>query len=201
VRQFFTPRFWLTLLALAGLAVGLKVVLSGRSTAATTNDGAAAAASTDHMIDLVTGVFVVQPADGFTMVDGKAGADLAVLIDGTRTMIVTKGTPGEISCPQLTSVGQCTVAAELLGDAVLWFSIIPGKAAPTLELPGITALLHDNRVRLANGWVVRRAASVIRSCNDDTTSLKEFVTTFGRLATSTFNVEQQQIVRVTCADH
>lgn len=137
------------------------------------------------------------PADAATF-NGRATADLYFVIDATRTMLVKAGTPGEIDCPRIAEPAQCIVAADLLGDGVLWFSVIPGTAGATVVLPGVVELLPDGWVRLSNDWVVQHATKVERSCADDTTSLTNFIETYGATATSSYNVEQQRIVRVTC---
>ncbi len=195
MRQFLGLRFWLTLACLAGLLVVLFVVFAGDDDAA---DGAAAPTNSTHRIDLVQWVFSVAPADGFEMVDGVATTDLAIVIDGSRTMVVKAGTPGEIDCPRLTSVAQCTVAADLLGDAVLWFSIVRGPPTGVIHLPGVVDILDDGWVLLDNDWIVRHAEKVERKCDEETTSLSSFIATFGDEATSTYSFESQQIISVTC---
>jgi len=197
VRQFFSLRFWLSLLALAGLALGVAAFARSRAESAepALDPGAA---TPERTIDLVSWVSLIQPSPGFTMVDGRTTTDLALVLDGTRTMIVKAGTPGEINCPNYTELARCTVAADLLGDAVLWFSVVPGVPWPVVDLPAVTELLEGGWVRLANGWVLPHATVVDRSCPEDTTSLTEFIDTFGDAAKSTYNFERQQIVKVTC---
>ncbi len=199
MRQFLSPRFWLSLGALAGLFLLLVVVFGrGESTpGAAASDPDSPAAEPRHL-DLVSWVYLATPAPGFAFDDGVTTSDLALQLDGTRTMVIKAGTPGEIDCPTLTQVAQCTVAADLLGDAVLWFSIIPGPPGPVVALPAVVEVLDSPWVQLANGWVVRRASTVERSCPEDTSSLGDFIRTYGEAAGSTFNVEQQEIVRVTC---
>jgi len=196
VRQFFILRFWLTLLALAGLALAVVWFTGNRESASV--DGADVGAPAGRTIDLVAWVFAVQPPVGFDMVDGRTTTDLALVIDATRTMIILAGTPGEIDCPRLTDLGQCTVAVDLLGDGVLWFSIIPGIPGSSVELPAVAELLSGGWVRLENGWVVQHAPKIARSCPEDTASLGDFIDLFGATARATFNFEQQQIVKVTC---
>lgn len=197
MRQFFSPRFWLTIAALVGLFAVL-VVLFQRTTPPTGVQ--AGTPESQREIDLISWVFLANPAPGFAFDDGVTTADLSLQLDGTRTMMIRSGTPGEIDCPTLTEPGQCTVAADLLGDAVLWFSIIPGRPGTQITLPAVTEMLEGAWVRLANDWVVRRADRVERSCPEDTSSLSDFITTYGDAATSTFNFESQQVVRVTCPD-
>jgi hypothetical protein len=197
VRQFFTLRFWLTLLALGGLALGVAAFARSRDSKADSS-GDAGAASPDRTIDLISWVYAVQPPPGFEIVDGRTTTDLALILDGTRTMIVKAGTPGEVHCPRLTELAQCTVAADLLGDGVLWFSIVPGLPGATVQLPAVTQLLDGGWVRLANGWVVRHAAKVERSCAEASSSLNDFISTYGPDATSTFSFDQQELIKVTC---
>ncbi len=157
-------------------------------------------ATPDRTIDVVAWVYAIQPPPGFAMVDGRANMDITLTIDGTRRMNIRAGTPGEIDCPRLEEIGQCTVAADLLGEGVLWFSIIKGVPGATVGLPAVAELLDGGWVRLENGWVVQHAPKVERSCAEDTASLKDFIERFGASASSTFNFEQQQVVKVTCPD-
>ncbi len=59
-------------------------------------------------------------------------------------------------------------------------------------------MLDGQLVRLANGWVVHRALRVERVCDDETTSLLQFIDTYGDTATATYNFELQEMVKVTC---
>lgn len=198
MRQFFTLRFWMTLVALGGLALVVIAFAKSRESDAGTAALDVGTATADRTVDLVSWVYIITPPPGFAMVNGRANKDIALVLDGTRTMIVTAGTPGEIDCPRLTEIGQCTVAADLLGDGVLWFSIIEGVPGATVELPAVAELLDGGWVRLENGWVVQHAPKVERRCAEDTASLTDFIEHFGAAAKSTFNFEQQQIVKVTC---
>ena len=195
MRQFITLRFWLALGALAVLAL----LVTGLDRAES-NAGSASLQQTERQIDLLHWVFLATPADGFAVRDGVTTADLALQIDGTRTMVVHSGTPGQITCPDFELPGTCTVAADLLGDAVLWFALIPGPPDASIELPAVTELIGGGKVRLANNWVVSHAPKVERSCPAETSSLTDFIRTFGEEATSTFDFESQRVVKVTCPE-
>ena len=188
----------MTLVALGGLALVVIAFAKSRESDAGTVAHDVGTATADRTVDLVSWVYVITPPPGFAMVNGRANKDIALVLDGTRTMIVTAGTPGEINCSRLTEIGQCTVAADLLGDGVLWFSIIEGVPGATVELPAVAELLDGGWVRLESGWVVQHAPKVERRCAEDTASLTDFIDHFGATAKSTFNFEQQQIVKVTC---
>jgi hypothetical protein len=199
VRQFFTLRYWATLLALGGLALAVMVLTSGSDDATPTDVTVVDGTELNLLhVDLMTPVFGVQAPQGLTIVDGRLVADIALLIDGTRTMVIKAGTRGEMNCPNYTALAQCVVAADLLGDAVLRFDLVPGTPDATIKLPAVMELLDNSMVRLANGWVVKRAFRVERVCDDETTSLKQFIEAYGDTATSTFNFETQTLVRVTC---
>lgn len=198
MRQFFTLRFWMTIAALGGLALVVVAFAKSRESDAGPSEAAVGTANPDRTIDVVAWVYAVQPPPGFAIVDGRANKDMALIIDGTRTMIIKAGTPGEVDCPRLTELAQCTVAADLLGDGVLWFSIIKGVPGATVDLPAVAELLDGGWVRLENGWVVQHAPRVERSCPEDTASLNDFIDLFGATAKSAFNFERQQVVKVTC---
>lgn len=198
MRQFFTLRYWATLLALVGVALGVMVLTSDDGGGADPLDGVVPDQVLRIDVDLITPVFGVQAPQGIQFVDGRLVADIALLIDATRTMVVKAGTPGDASCVDMVTPGQCVVAADLLGDAVLRFDLVSGVSGATLKLPAVMEMLDGQKVLLANGWVVPRALRVERLCNDETTSLPQFISTYGDLATSTFDVTTQELFRVTC---
>jgi len=202
VRQFFSLRYWMTLLALVALAVGVSWLVSASDDSGDTSlvpDSILDSLRPQpRRIDLVQWVTTVQAPGGVGMTGGRLNADVALLLDPTRTMVIKAGTPGEMSCPLWEQPGQCTVAVRLLGEAVLWFALVPGPAGAVIKLPGVVEVLDDNLLQLANGWLLHRISVVERSCDDDTTSLTNFVQTFGDTATATFNFEQQKVVKVTC---
>lgn len=195
MRQLFTMRFVLTLLALMAL-LGVAQWISASNSPDTVE--VAVGEPAGRSVDFIALVETAHLPVGFAMVAGRSNADLLLTIDATRTMLVKEGTPGDVECPGLAEPSQCIVAADLLGDGVLWFSLIPGSAGANVPLPAVVELLPGGWVRLANDWVVQHATKVERSCVDDTTSLANFIETYGDSATSTYNIEQQKIVRVTC---
>ncbi|HEY0518500.1 MAG TPA: hypothetical protein VGC84_03315 [Ilumatobacteraceae bacterium] len=199
MRQFVSPRFWLSIAALVGLTYGLWYVLVRKDDTVAVIGRPASAHSDEHRINLLQPVFSIQADPGFTMVDGVATGDMQLALDATRIMVVHAGTPGQITCARLAEINQCVVAADLLGDAVVWFSLIPNPQRPNLVLPGITQVRSDNWVLLANGWEVARNEVVERNC--DAAGLADFVRQFGgSLSTSTFSFEQQEIVKVPCLE-
>jgi hypothetical protein len=197
VRQFITLRFWMSLLAVVAL-FGLVYVATRGEPHSDQVIAAADEGPVQRHVDFVSQVYSINGDPGFAMVRGKANGELQLIIDGSRTMVVQPDTPGEISCTDLAAVGQCVVVADLLGDAVLWFALVPFEQARSVTMPGIAKLDDQNMVELTNGWLVRRAASVDLDCADDVSSLTEFVRRFGPSSTTSFSLDDQQIVKSAC---
>ena len=55
-------------------------------------------------------------------------------------MRIAPGTPGESTCLNLWTPNQCGVLADVLGDAVVWFALVPQAPRQTAELPPIVDL-------------------------------------------------------------
>ena len=189
-------RFWMTIVAL--LALTGVVYVATRSDPRSDQVIAASTTPTERHIDFIAPVGAFNGGPGFAVQHGRTSGQLQLVIDGTRTMVVQPGTPGEISCVDLTEPNQCVVAADLLGDAVLWFAVIAAEPRQSVTLPGIAQLRDDNVVELTNGWVLDRAPTVDLNCIDDVASLTEFVRRFKASSTTTFNFGTQKIVRATC---
>lgn len=197
MRQFFTVRFWLAVGAVVGLLALLWAVLPRSSPPAVGTD-VDGEQLVERDIDLIEPIFAVTGSVPFAMAGGVTDGSLELIIDGTRTLRIPSGTPGEITCEAFQELGKCAVAADMLGDAVLWFSLFPAELRNTINLPAIRELREQNQVLLANGWVVLRAEVVARNCDEDTTSLGDFVRTFGDDAVSAWGVPDQRVIRVTC---
>ncbi len=207
MRTFVSWRFWLTLAALAGLTFGLLQLTKDEEAAAVPGDGVATATTPPDAvdpgppvreIDLIAPVFLVQADPGAQLVDGVTTAAIQVRVDGFRYMEIVAGTPGENRCADLDELASCVVAADLLGEAVLWFSFLPAGPRNTAVLPPIVELLEGAQARLANGWIVHRADEVDRDCDDDTTSLSDFVRRFGPGSVTTYGIDAQAVVAVVC---
>jgi hypothetical protein len=199
MRQFVSPRFWLAIAALIGLTYGLWYVLVRKDASVAVIGRPARSGNAEHRVNLLQPVYSIQADPSFAMVDGVASAEMHLSLDATRTMVVKPGTPGQITCGRLAEINQCVVAADLLGDAVVWFSLIPNPQRASLLLPGVTEVRKNNWVLLSNGWELARSEVVERNC--DVAGLEDFVDKFGgSLSTSTFSFEQQEIVKVTCLE-
>jgi hypothetical protein len=208
VRQFLTWQFWLSLAALAALTIVLVVVTrsvdddeSALVATPVAGQSFAAEATVERPIDLVVLVFAAQADPGFDIVDGRTTARVMFYIDGFRYMDIQPGTPGENRCGELDQLARCVVAANVLGDAVLWFSLLPLEPRNLITLPAVVDIRDGGHVLLANGWLVRRAPTIERNteaCGTDTVGLSDFLERFSAQSTSTYNMDEQRITRVTC---
>lgn len=146
-------------------------------------------------IDFIERVFA--PAKpGFEIVDHLAADDIELVIDGERSVFIRAGTPGADYCGRLDQPGaNCAVAADLLGEAVVWFVLLPfyqpeeGEEA-TVRLPAIDELV-GGYARLVNGWEVPYDPVLVRLCvSEDFESYREFREELGDDFVSIYTVRQ-----------
>ena len=197
MRQFITWRFWLTLLALAGITGALIMFTRDDSSPVALPLESAPA---EHEIDLVGLVFLAQADPGFALIDGRTTERLLIRIDGFRYVDIVRGTPGENRCAELDEVARCVIVADLLGNSVLWFSLVPSEPRNVITMPAISELREGSRAALVNGWIVRRAETIRRVCDTDTNNLADFLDRFGASSTSTFSIDDQRLTAVTCTE-
>lgn len=193
MRQFVSWRWWLTILVLVGLAVVLV--------------GAVGWPGGDEIDDLVEPVqrrldLIGVPEtssvpDEWTIRDGATVGEASFTIDG-RVHRIASGTLGEIRCDAL--VQRCVLLADQLGDAVVWFTLLPvDPATDEVELPAIQVPLDGvTWARLTNGWELPLLTVVERRCDEETTSFLDFLDRFGEDNVSYLDVTQREISAVRC---
>lgn len=196
MRSLLTVRFAAAVGGVVALALIAFVALVRTGPVAQIVSGAP---PTPHrVVDLLAPVYKTTAAPGFAVVDGVTTTRMVLSLDTSRRLDIAPGTPADVTCPHMGEISQCAVAAQLMGDAVVWFALVEALPRTTLVLPAVREMLDDNRLLLANGWDVARSNTVERVCTRDTDSLSEFITTFGDAATSTYSFERGTIFRVTC---
>lgn len=194
------------------LAIGVAVaaMFVGNGLYATLNNNTATVATdVRHKIDLVASVNSVS-ADANWKQDGvtKDGA-LRLSLDDLRLLTVPEGTLVDDyelmpQCTDFTTPNACVLLADMLGDAVVWFALVPAdkvSGMQVLTMPGLVDMQSNgDEGILRNGWVVKLATPVKRNCEKtDTTSLRDFITRFpSDASTSTMNLTTDNIVSVTC---
>jgi len=200
MRQFFTFRFWLSVVAVLGLLAFLAVQVRDTDV----GKSAQADGPTDRNINLITRVLGARLDQGWTVRDGKTVGSAEIDTGYGATLSIKEGTLGELQCDAMPTPGGCYLMADTLGNAVIWFVVLPyPPAADRATLPAIDLLLNDvTKAELVNGWVLPLANSVDRSlCPEDTTSLTNFVHKFGDQATTILDVAKGQIVAVDCPEN
>jgi hypothetical protein len=197
VRQLFNWRFVAAVAALGALGVLVWTVLLG-------DDELEAVVEPDlieRRIDLIEPIFSVEQSDDFGVGrDGATTGYLDVVLTGPRFLRIAPGTLGEVSCDDLDEVNQCALFADMLGDAVVWFSILPQAPGATAELPPIVDL-EDGEAVFENGWRIPYPPVIERECEgEDITSFVDFLERFGPDSVSVVDLETRQVVAVRCAN-
>lgn len=195
MQQFFTWRFWLAIAALVGLGGGVVWISSRSDPAQPLAPGPVA-----RRIDAGGLIQWFRPDSGWTMRNGSTvGSAEIVLVDG-RSFLVGEGTPGEVECDTARRSRSCTLLASLLGEAIIWFALVPSEPGEVVTMPGPVAVLDEGReARLANGWVVPLVDVVRRTCSSiETTSFRDWVARIGAASTSTYDLSVEEITTVTC---
>ena len=200
MRQIFSIRFFAAVGAVVALLFLLTTVFTARHVIdSAIDDGGSATADPQHRsIDLVDVVssstnpaFSVSP-------DGVAAADTSLLLDPTRAVRIVAGTPGVDNCGRLTEPGACAVVADLLGEGVVWFALVPMGNDRTVPMPAIDSL-EGGLATLVNGWQLPHAAALDRRCGDELfDSYRSFKQILGDNFTSVYDLDQRRLSAVVC---
>ena len=195
MRQLFTWRFVAVVAALAGLALFVSAVVADDDPLAAVLEPEVP----DRRIDLIAAVFLMETSDDFEVgSDGLTRGFLDFTLDNRKVLRVAPGTAGQVDC-RLTSISSCVVFVDLLGEAVIWFAVLPRAERNTVELPPIIDL-EDGYAVFGNGWQIRYPPFIDRKCEgEDIVSFSDFLRRFGPGSTTVVDVETQQVLRVRCA--
>lgn len=193
MRQIFSVRFFAAVGAVVGLFLLLSVAFGGGDRIAEMVEPE----PLQRRLDLVERVFAPLLEDFELGADGVTRGSLELVLDAERIVQVVEGTHGEISCEELDRIGACAVLAELLGDAVVWFALVPMGPGDTVEMPAIDVLEEDFAV-LVNGWRVRYPRALDRRCPQEFASYREFRAELGDDFTSIYSLDEDRLVAVRC---
>lgn len=198
MRQIFSVRFFAAVGAVVGLFFLLTTIFATREVIE--GDGGDDVEIAElHRIDFVEQVYdSANPS--FRIVDGVAANDTELIIDGSRSLYVVAGTPGVDHCPELGAIAACAVVADLLGEAVVWFALVPMGPGGTVDLPAINTL-DDGVATLFNGWQLPFAPVLDRRCGDDDfESYREFRDVMGDDFVSIYRISERELVAVQCRE-
>jgi len=214
VRQILTLRFLAAIAALGLLALGIDAAVNSGG-----QQGALAVTGPSNLdengelikrrIDVISSVERIERSDDFEV--GEDGRTVGVLDavldpDARRVMRIAPGTPGEISCRTMSVSNGCVVLADLLGEAVVWFAILPNAPSETVELPPIVDL-QDGFAIFENGWEIAYPPVIDRDDGDEGTcqgedipSFSDFLRRFGPNSTTIVDLATQEVSQVRCGE-
>lgn len=197
MRQILSWRFLAAVAALVGLALVAAALL-------TDSDSLEDAVEPDAIarrMDIIEPIFAADQSAGFRVGrDGVTHGFLDLIVDSERVVRIAPGTLGEIACEELDQINKCALFADMLGDAVVWFAILPQAPRATVELPEIVDLEGGYAV-FKNGWEVLYPPVIERSCgSEDIPTFTDFLRRFGPGSISTVDLETRQVVSVRCGE-
>ncbi len=205
MREIFTIRFFAAVGGVVGLFFVLTTIFATREVIERVGDDDVAVVEL-HRIDLVERVFSSRnPSFRIDAPDGEAGlavGDTDLIIDGTRQLRIVAGTPGVNHCPDLEAIGACAVVADLLGEAAVWFALVPMGNGRAVDLPAIDTL-DDGLATLVNGWQVPFAPVLDRRCGvgqnaEEFVSYREFREVLGDDFTAVYDLDERRLTAVEC---
>jgi hypothetical protein len=200
VRQLLSVRLVAALVALGLLALGVNAVFADDEELVEVV--AEELAPTERRVDLIELVQSFERSPDFEIgVDGRSTGFMDVVLGPERILRIAPGTPGEITCTNLRNENRCVVFADLLGEAVLWFAVLPRGPRDTVVLPPIVDLV-DGYALFTNGWLIPYPPVITRQCPEsaDVTSFSDFLRRFGPNSTSIVDLETRQVTDVVCGD-
>jgi hypothetical protein len=204
VREIFSVRFFAAVGAVAALLFLLSTFFAARVVIDDVTDDEADGADVElHRIDLVERIESASTSAIGLDAAGSSTGNVDLVIDPSRLVRIAPGTPGVVHC-QPTVPGACAIVADLLGEAVVWFALVPMGASPTsVQLPAIDTL-DDGVATLVNGWQVRHAPALDRRCTDavgndeEYDSYREFRDVVEDDFVSVFDIPTQRLTAVVC---
>jgi hypothetical protein len=195
MRQVLSWRFVAALGALVGLALLISALFVGRGTVARVAERHGPMSRRADVIAIV----LDSDSDGFVLrEDGTTRGRLTLRTHENRSLTIFPGTPGTSTCDEIEKAGGCAVLAEMLGDTLVSFALVPMSANLQVQLPAIVDLSGGYAV-LINGWQVPYAPVIDRSrCDSPAESFSEFLRLVGRHHRSIYSFGPGEITAVTC---
>ncbi len=197
MRQLFNWRFVAAVVALGVLALLARAILIDDDSI----EAVIEPEIIERQIDLIEPIVSVTGADGATQLPGGVTtSSIELMLDAERVLSIAPGTFGEISCEELGVANRCAVFADMLGNAVVWFAILPQAARSTVELEPIIDL-DDGRAVFDNGWRIPYAPVIERDCGgEDIPTFSDFLRRFGPDSVTIVDLESRQVTSVRCGD-
>ena len=197
MRQLFNWRFVASLAALAALALLVRAILTDDNSIETV----IAPVVIERQIDLIAPIQSATQRDGFAVLEsGVTTGFLDLTLDTERVVEIVPGTFGEVDCDQLDRTNRCAIFADMLGDAVVWFAILPQAPRATVELAPITDL-DGGQAIFENGWQIPYAPVIERECGgEDIPTFSDFLRRFGPDSVTIVDLESRLVTAVRCGE-
>jgi hypothetical protein len=197
VRQLFNWRFVAALAALAALGLLARAILSDDNSI----EAVIEPEVIERQIDLIEPIASAAGSGPFVVAPSGVTEDFFDLtLDAERVVRIVPGTLGQIDCDELDTPNRCAVIADMLGDAVVWFAILPQAPRATVELPPIIDL-DDGRAVFENGWRIPYAPVIERDCGgEDIPTFSDFLRRFGPDSVTVLDLQTRQITSVRCGE-
>jgi hypothetical protein len=195
MRQIFSVRFFAAVGGVVGLFFVLTTIFATREVIE--GGDADSPAAELHAIDFIEEIETSTNRQFALTVDGVAANDTDLVIDESRTLRIVVDTPGDNLCPRFPARDACAVVADLLGEAVVWFALVPAGSSRTVDLPAIDTL-DAGVATLVNGWQVPFAPVLDRRCPDEFTSYREFRDVLGDDFVSVYDIDERRLTAVEC---
>lgn len=197
MRQLFNWRFVAAVAALAALALLARAILTDD----TSIEAVIEPELIERRIDLIEPIAAASRDAAFTLLpSGVTTGSLDLTLDPERVLRIAPGTLGQIDCDELDEVNKCAVLADMLGDAVVWFAILPQGPRATVELPPIIDL-DEGRATFDNGWRIPYAPVIERDCGgEDIPTFSDFLRRFGPDSVTILDLESRLITSVRCGE-
>lgn len=197
MRQLFNWRFVAALAALGALALLAQAIVADDSSIATVIEPEVV----ERQIDLLAPIESATQAGGFAVLEtGATTGFMELRLDAERALQIVPGTLGEIDCDELDTPNRCAVFADMLGDAVVWFVILPQAPRATVELPPVIDLV-DGQAVFENGWRIPYASVIERDCaGEDIPTFSDFLRRFGPDSVTVVDLESREVTSVRCGE-
>ena len=142
-------------------------------------------------LDRSTERFAVSP-------EGRAALTVTFTIEEQRRVTIVEGTAGVNDCtiPDLAR-GNCAIFADLLGEAVIWFSLQPVVDNDHVVLPPVIGFERGQAI-LENGMRLAHAPAFIRRCPAEYASFTEMRTDVGTGFVSWWSFDEGELTDVVC---
>ena len=193
MRELLSFRFAAAVAGILALLLFVRTVTAGdevdQVTAGTATRPVSRVINLAERLDRSTERFAVSQ-------EGLVASTVTFTIEEQRAVTLVEGTIGVNDCtiPDLAR-GNCAIFADLLGEAVIWFSLQPVVDNDHVVLPPVTGF-ERGRAVLENGMRLAHAPAFIRRCPTEYASFTEMRTDVGTEFVSWWSFDEGELTDV-----